>query len=142
MRDEDGRSEELEAPPMTESREIPPLIVRRDALVFSVGDRSVTVKLSALLEKGDGAVVGLLLWGILLTLHDLETDFRRAIEAGEKRAGEALGLAQDPGKLLDHVAGALEKLGIPLPVEELGDLARKSASSGIKRPPGDGKPAP
>ena len=38
------------------------------------------------LEKGESAVVGLLLWGVLLKLHDLELDFRKAIERGEKRA--------------------------------------------------------
>ena len=115
---------------MTETREIPPLIVRRDALVFSAGDQSVTVKLSALMEKGEGAVFGLLLWGVLLKLHDLELDFRRALDAGEKRADEALSLANDPGALLGHITTALSKMGVELPEGGLGAIL----SSGGPKP--------
>lgn len=123
-----------EARPMTETREIPPLILRRDSLVFSAGEKSVTVKLSALMEAGENAVVGLLLWGLLLKLHDLELDFRRAIEFGEKRASEAMAFTNDPSAIFEHVQGALKKLGVELPEGGLGELLR---TSDVKRTPID-----
>lgn len=145
MGEQAERSDDGGAVRMVETQKIPPLVVRQGTnLVFTAGEKSVEIRLSALMEKGEGAVLGLLLWGILLTLHDLETDFRRAIERGEKRADDALSLANDPGALLGHLSGALEKLGIEMPA---GGLTGVLSSSGPKPTPsgptqtGDGRDA-
>lgn len=114
---------------MTADGEVPPLILRREELVFSAGGHSVTIKLAPLLGLGEKGLVPLLLWGILLKLHDLETSFRAVVKRSEERADEVLKLTGDPANLVDHVRGVLAKLGVEAP----GAIA--TAAKGTIAPP-------
>ncbi len=90
-------------------------MVRPDALFVTVGGKTTVVQIEKIVEMGDGGTMGLLLWGLLLTLKDLETDFRRALDRSEIQVAQASAFAQNPGAIVGQVLKALQEIGLPIP---------------------------
>lgn len=102
---------------LTETVEVPPLVVQRDALVFSVGQRCVTLRLEALMERGEEAAVGLLLWGNLLKLRDIDQSLRRIATVAEHSDDQARLMREGGAQtIISDVLGHLRDLGIVPPV--------------------------
>lgn len=101
-------------PPMSGTEQLPPpLIVGPDRLTFSVGRQSAQVQLGPLLAQGEKQMVPLLLYGLVLSLHDIGESLRAALALSEREIQR--GREMQAGGAVDVVIQQLEKLGIPLP---------------------------
>lgn len=74
--------------------EVPPVTVGREQLSFFAGGRLHHVRLEELTQLGDGAIVPLLLYGMLVKLHDVDCSLRRIASASEKSMERIEGATQ------------------------------------------------
>lgn len=75
---QDRQSEEI--PPTLGADEVPPIAMTRYSIHFSSPGKSVAIPLEGLIETQNAS--GLLLYGLILKIHDLDVTLRRILKAG------------------------------------------------------------
>ena len=93
-------------PPTLGADQPPPIAMARYAIHFSTPGKSSTIPLEGLIETKNAS--GLLLYGLILKIHDLDVTLRRVLHAGaEARQGQP-----SPAELVKETLEGFAKSGL------------------------------
>jgi hypothetical protein len=100
-----------------EPKPTPALLISPESLMFSAGDVSTNLTLDQVMQAAIASKnpVGLLLYGVILKVNDVDMSLRAIVNLGNAQRERVEGMTAEPGKLIGEVVTALQKLGFPDP---------------------------
>ncbi len=103
-----------------EPKPTPALLISPESLTFSAGDTSTNLTLDQVMQAAAQSKnpVGLLLYGVILKVNDVDKSLRAIVNLGNAQRQRVEGMTAEPGKLIAEVVTALQKLGFPTPGEQ------------------------
>lgn len=128
---EAGRPNGEEEGPLTESQDIPALVVSRDELAFTAHGKCVRIPLHTLMNGGNAGAVGLLLYAVVLKLSDIDFSMRKLAEVAETQQGR-----------IEHMTGGGAQGIVAAVVHHLGELGifpPGALGAQVRSTGGDGK---
>lgn len=107
--------DETEDPKTAEEKPKPALSVARDKLTFVAGDRAASLPLLSLIRAGERGATGLLLYGVILKLSDIDASLRRLVGIAEGQAQRVEVSRTEIPDAIDRAFAHLRELGFPVP---------------------------
>jgi hypothetical protein len=126
MTDDASNEEHLTQP---EPEPTPALLISPESLLFSAGDVSTNLTLAQVMQAAIASKnpVGLLLYGVILKVSDVDKSLRAIVRMGDAQRERVEGMTAEPGKLIDEVVTALQRLGFPVPGQQPPEPIEKPA---------------